>query len=247
MEFFEMNSKLSTEQLKAISRGQLLGRYGFAISAELAAAGIMLAVHLICFLPVDQSTTAGLVLAFFISCILDVLSGVFAAGLTRFYLNLVCNRPGSVKDIFYNFRVHTNKALAIRLLTSIPQVIGCLPFLASGILIADQENPSAGLYLLYSAAMLVALIVYISVWLLYSQAYYLLLDFPGYSTRQIMSVSRRMMKGHKGRLFYLTVSLIPYYLLCFLSCSIASLWVTPFSRVLFTNFYLDLIHRNHAA
>ena len=242
-----MNSKLSTEQLKAISRGQLLGRYGLAISAELAAAGIMLAVHLICFLHVDQSTTAGLVLAFFISCILDVLGGVFAAGLTCFYLNLVCNRPASVKDIFYGFRVHTNKALAIRLLTSVPQVIGCLPFLECSILIAEKENPSAGLFLLYSAAGLAALIVYLCIWLLYSQAYYIMLDFPGYSTRQIMSVSRRIIKGHKGRLFYLSVSLIPYYLLCFLSCGIASLWVTPFRNALFTNFYLDLIHRNHAA
>ena len=50
------------------------------------------------------------------------------------------------------------------------------------------------------------------------------------------------MKGHKGRLFYICVTLIPYYLLGFLSCGIALFWVIPYTKVILTNFYLDLVH-----
>ena len=89
-------------------------------------------------------------------------------------------------------------------------------------------------------------ILYVYIILLYSQAYYIMLDFPGYSTRQIMSTSRRIMKGNKGRLFYMVVTLIPYYLLAFLSCGIAMLWISPYMETSLTNFYLDLMHREYA-
>ena len=72
-----------------------------------------------------------------------------------------------------------------------------------------------------------------------------MLDFPAYTAKQIMRTSRNVMKGHKARLFYLGVTLIPYYLLSFLSCGIALLWVIPFRKTLLTNFYLDLMHRDY--
>ncbi len=72
-----------------------------------------------------------------------------------------------------------------------------------------------------------------------------MLDFPGYNTRKIMSTSRQIMKGNKARLFYAQVTLIPYSLLALLSCGIAMLWIIPYKNVIFTNFYLDLMHREY--
>ena len=79
----------------------------------------------------------------------------------------------------------------------------------------------------------------------FSQVYYIMLDFPDYSTRQIIRTSKQIMRGNKFRLFYITVSLLPYYLLAVLSCGIALLWVVPFHKATLANFYLDLMHREY--
>ena len=103
-------------------------------------------------------------------------------------------------------------------------------------------SPNSKSWIDIPKAFVIGGIIYVIVSLLYSQAYYIMLDFPGYSVRQIMSGSRNIMKGHKGRLFYICVTLIPYYLLGFLSCGIALFWVIPYTKVILTNFYLDLVH-----
>lgn len=238
-----MNTNLSSAQLKSISRGQLLGKYGAAISAELAAGLCIVAASLLCSALTDRTTLAGMIIAWLVTFILDVLSGIFLAGLTRFYLNLICNRPYLVTDVFYGFRSQTNKAIAVRFFLLVMQLLCMLPALICLILYIYAE--SSVLFLLCSILAVAGgiLLVYLS--LMFSQAYYIMLDFPGYSAKQIMAESRSIMKGHKGRLFYISVTLIPYYLLGFLSCGIALLWVIPYRKAVFANFYLDLMHREY--
>ena len=240
-----MNQKLSVAQLKSVARGQLLGRYGIAIGADVTANGIIVIVSLLCSaLTTQNQTTAGAVIAFLITLLLDILSGIFLLGLARFYLNLVCSRPLSVMDVFYGFRHHTDKALITRALIVLMELIVMLPFLVCTAFYRARE--SSVLFLFSCITLVIGGILYVYIILLYSQAYYIMLDFPGYSTRQIMSTSRRIMKGNKGRLFYMVVTLIPYYLLAFLSCGIAMLWISPYMETSLTHFYLDLMHREYA-
>ena len=124
------------------------------------------------------------------------------------------------------------------------ELIVMLPFLVCTAFYRARE--SSVLFLFSCITLVIGGILYVYIILLYSQAYYIMLDFPGYSTRQIMSTSRRIMKGNKGRLFYMVVTLIPYYLLAFLSCGIAMLWISPYMETSLTNFYLDLMHREYA-
>ncbi len=238
-----MNNKLTIAQLKDISRGQLLGRYGIAIGAVAASNGIVMTATIFCSLLTTQYTVAGQIIAFLVSMILDVLSGIFVLGLTYFFLNFVCNRPCFVSDIFYGFRNHTNKALAVRFLTTAIQIIFMLPFIVCAGFYTVKE--SSALFLLICVTGVIGAILCEYITLIYSQAYFIMLDFPGYNTRKIMSTSRQIMKGNKARLFYAQVTLIPYSLLALLSCGIAMLWIIPYKNVIFTNFYLDLMHREY--
>lgn len=240
-----MNQKLSVAQLKSISRGQLLGNYGIAIGADVTANGIIFFVSLLCStLTAQNQTVAGTMITFLITLILDILNGIFLLGLARFYLNLVCRRPCSVTDVFYGFRYHTNKALITRALIVIMELIVMIPFVVCTAFSGTRE--SSVLFLFSCITLVIGGILYIYIMLLYSQVYFIMLDFPGYSSRQIMSTSRRIMRGNKGRLFYMVVTLIPYYLLAFLSCGIALLWINPYLETTLTNFYLDLMHREYA-
>lgn len=238
-----MHTKLSSAQLKAISKGQLLGKYGSAISAELAAGAILFAASLLCSALTDRSTAAGLVISYLIMLILELLDGIFTVGLTRFYLNLVCSRPYPVADVFYGFRVHADKAIIIRFLLSLMQFLCILPSILCSFVYARTESAVA--FLFCSITIVCGCIGIVVLSLIYSQVYYIMLDFPAYTAKQIMRTSRNVMKGHKARLFYLGVTLIPYYLLSFLSCGIALFWVIPFQKTLLTNFYLDLMHRDY--
>ena len=92
--------------------------------------------------------------------------------------------------------------------------------------------------LLSSIAMVASTIFY----LVFSQCYFLLLDFPDYTVKQLLRSSMRIMKGHKGRLFYLQVSFIPLVLLALLTCGIGMLWLTPYVQMTYTCFFLNLMN-----
>ena len=78
----------------------------------------------------------------------------------------------------------------------------------------------------------------------YSQVYYLLLDFPDYSAKELLKMSWKLMKGNVGRLLYIQVSFIPISLVALLSCGIGLLFVLPYQNMTYTLFYLDLISEN---
>ena len=60
-------------------------------------------------------------------------------------------------------------------------------------------------------------------------------------------MSRQIMKGHKGRLFYISISFLPLYLLGIFSFFIAFLWLLPYTNTVMANFYMDLMkNRNQA-
>ena len=93
----------------------------------------------------------------------------------------------------------------------------------------------------YSLAMILSYAVSIILSLIYQQAFYLLHDFPQYSARELLTMSRLLMKGHKGRLFYIYVSFLPLVLVSLLSCGIAMLWVAPYMAATQAEFFLDVI------
>ena len=69
---------------------------------------------------------------------------------------------------------------------------------------------------------------------------FLLTDYDDLGPIQAAKESWKMMKGHKGRLFYLDLSFLGLTLLSLLSCGIAMLWITPYMRMTQSFFYREL-------
>lgn len=74
----------------------------------------------------------------------------------------------------------------------------------------------------------------------YSQAVYLYIDDPHMKVMDALRESKEMMRGNKGRLFYLIISFIGLLLLSVLSCYIGLLWIAPYMNTTLTLFYMDL-------
>jgi uncharacterized membrane protein len=74
----------------------------------------------------------------------------------------------------------------------------------------------------------------------YSMAFYILRDNPDIGAVEAISRSRKMMAGHKRKLFGLYLGFIGWALLCFLSLGIGFLWLYPYISLSLANFYEDL-------
>ena len=72
----------------------------------------------------------------------------------------------------------------------------------------------------------------------YSMAPYILAEKEYYiSSSDAIKESMEMMEGHKMDLFVLSLSFIGWFLLCGITCGIASIYVIPYYRATMVNFY----------
>ncbi|MDR1388652.1 MAG: DUF975 family protein [Treponema sp.] len=74
----------------------------------------------------------------------------------------------------------------------------------------------------------------------YSMSFYIMKDNPNIGALEAITQSRKMMAGHKGRLFCLGLSFIGWGLLCCLTFGIGVLWLAPYISASVANFYVDL-------
>lgn len=239
-----MNKKYkSSAELKALAKEHLLGKYGTTVGACAIVIFIVGLLNVMCTYFINTATIPGLILQFIISFVLSVLAGLFTSGISYLYLKISCDRPVTVNDVFYGFKMSPDKALLIQIYISALTYIAMLPMTILSYLVLLYPN-NAVIMLLYSLASILYLVAAVMVSLIYAQVFYLLHDFPDYSVKQLLSMSRQLMKGSKGRLFYLSVSFVPLMLLAFLSCGIAFLWLVPYMNATCTEFFLDLIKNN---
>lgn len=248
-----MNSHKSSSELKALARGQLLGHYSTVIWAMLLAQILQLLVTDIITSMIDPTSTMGTVLYYGISILTSILLGLFTVGEAFLYLKLACGQTISVSDIFYGFRKQVDKSLIILTVIVILTRICTAPYtyFMNKLVSMNQSAPMVFSYdwhfeyfLPFCIAYTVGSIALIIVDLLFSQVFYLLLDFPDYSAMDLMIYGIRLMKGNMGRLFYLEVSFIPLILLGMLSCGIGLLWILPYLNATLANFFLDLMEQN---
>lgn len=108
----------------------------------------------------------------------------------------------------------------------------------------NNFGPALGAYLL--------MVLYVFLWTLlliipgiiaalsYSQIFFILLDEPNLSATEALNKSKQMMDGHKMKLFLLGFNFIGWALLCILTLGIGFLWLIPFIRVSYANFYNEI-------
>ena len=81
------------------------------------------------------------------------------------------------------------------------------------------------------------LVIYLILSLMFSQTMFFLTDYIDIEAMQALKESVRIMKGKKGKFFYLQLSFIGIYLLGAIACGIGLLWVIPYMQVAMANFY----------
>lgn len=234
-----MKKYKSSAELKAMAKEQLFGSYGTAVSALLVVSGFSLVASFLPSFLIGVDSVFSMIIYYLVSFLLNLILGIFASGTAFLYLKLVCGQRISTGDVFYGFRSHADKALLIRLVVQLVNYICVVPSFIFNYLFTTTKDVKWMLCM--SVSLVIGLAVAVIITLMLSQSFYLLQDFPDYSARELLQMSCRIMKGHKGRLFYIQLSFFPLFLLGILSCCIAFLWIIPYMNATLADFYMDLV------
>ena len=229
-------------QLKNSAKMRMKPLMGKLIGATVIWYGLTLTVSALATLPglLIKSFALSISLYFLFILLGTAFFGILNAGFHYLCLKLYCGRPVSANDIFYAFTKQTGTALSLSMAMSVLEVV---PLMTAYYFLqrfgASQSTTDMAIALFcYTPALILTTILK----LIYSQIYFLMLDFPSFSAKELFRESCLLMHGHKGRLFYIQVCfLLPILTLGVLTCGIGMLWITPFIYAVQTEFYLDLI------
>ncbi|MEG1848585.1 MAG: DUF975 family protein [Lachnospiraceae bacterium] len=234
-----MNTLHSSSELKSKAKGQLLGKYKTAILVLLLSQGLTSLILFTITGFLNINTSSGLALSYCFTFIMELVAAIFTVGQNRLYLNIACSQPFSVNDAFYGFHKCPDKAIKIQFFLTLLGMLCMAPCIILSLIYLYTKQ----IYLIpfLTLAGIIGCIFACIIALTYAQVFYLILDFPTYSVKELMHASKLLMKGYKGKLFYLKISFLPLMLLSACSCGIASLWIIPYSNATYVNFYLNLI------
>ena len=221
---------LPCKELKRIARDNLNGNYKIPMGAFLAATLIPLAVELpFSMLQKDAQPLPVTIMFYVAEFLITLFSMVLSVGILQL-----------LGMVFYGFKNHPDRYIIAGLLLIIATLISCIPVITGAVLFfVLDKSPAAIVVLVILGIVSTILAVFVQMW--YALALYLLLDHPQMKARESLKISRQIMKGNKGRLFYIYLSFIGLQILCMLSLGIGSLWVYPYQSQTLVIFYLDVV------
>ena len=233
-----MNSHKSTTEMKSAAREILLGKYGSYIGAYITAELMLTLISFVASSVLPSDNTWGMVFNLAISFVIELIGAVFLLGMIQYTLNMCTGNPYKLSDVFYGFRSHPDKAIICKFLFIVAEVVCLLPAILFGVLYSINEN---GLLLIVAALFFViGLVIAVIIHLTLYFVYYLILDYPDATVKELLLYCANMMKGQRIKLFYLYASFLPMYTLGILSLGIGLLFVEPYVNVTLAQFYLDV-------
>ncbi len=252
-----MNQYKSSAELKDSAKEKLSGRYGIAISAFILIEGITYLFSSLIVTGIPTQTTLQYLIYTAVTAVVSILLGVFQTGQSLLYLNMACGQPYRLEDIFYGISNRPGRSLTVAFANTLVNVVCLTPCQIFSMLFMSTENMTYLMLMFVSAG--IGLLIYVPVSLGLSQSFYILLDFPEYTGKQALAAGWKLMKGQKGRLFYIQASFLPLMFLCGLSgisilffvsgipslymlAGLAFAWLTPYMNMTYTLFFLDIMN-----
>jgi uncharacterized membrane protein len=150
-------------------------------------------------------------LALMLSLAATAINFVMTLGHLKFYTD-VCNSKAKLSTLFSRFRIFF-------------KAFGLILFMRLFIFLWSLLLFIPGLIAYYR----------------YSMAPYLMAQHPEMGIREAVNESKRLMKGHKGRLFCLQLSFLGWVLLCFLPSYLVYLWLPPYLQASALAFYIGYL------
>lgn len=236
-----MNHLKTTSALKAETRKLLMGKYRQFILVWLIAE-LLVGIPTMNISVLSNASLSVRIISVILFILSEFFNAIFMTGINYYSLNVGLNRPYHVRDLFYGFFYRTNCILAVKGILLLINIVCMLPAALLALLFyKGMAAPPAIAPVIIALALAAGGYFMVYFFLRYRFVLFILLDYKDASVKNIFRFSGELMKGSYFRLFYLYVTFIPYYLLCFFSLGIGFLFVMPYQQMTVTKFYMDLI------
>lgn len=235
-------------ELKQIARGNLMSNFAIPMGA-MVISNLMQSVPLLFFSRnlTEYSPLGDWVIYYLASFVLGLLGAVFAAGNIRISLQIARKKEYAFSDLFYGFKNRPDRYILAQLLMTLITVLSMIPGMGAYIMFCYTDSVLA--LLLGMLLVLAGGIVLVILTLRYALVQLLLVDREELAVMEAFRESGRIMRGNKGRLFYILLSFIGIEILGVLSFGIGFLWITPYVMQTKTVLYMELIgeyNNNHS-
>lgn len=226
--------------LKNNAKIKLDGFFGLAITTGILLQCISYIATTLVNTFVPGYDTTSTILSLLLSGVASVFVGALNTGLAYFYLSLSCGKPCNSSVLFYGYKTQPEKSVKVSLVHALVNFICLTP--SSYLLLVLIQNKTMENLIIWLIAFGIGYAVYIPISLLLSQTWYLLVDFPNYSAKDVLLTSCKLMKKHFWRLLFLKISFLPIMLLGILSFGLGLLWIVPYKEMTYASFYLDIMN-----
>lgn len=189
----------------------------------------------------SQTLSAGtrnFIIIFLISLVCQLLLILLLMGYASFSLKLSRRESFSLSVLMDGFRLW-GRAVLLYLMTSVMLSLWAsvfsLPvsYLFSALYMSGTIDEAAVFQLLLGYT---ALIMFIFSYR-YRMAWFILLDQPELPTRQVLYQAKSINRVHRGRLFLMDLSFLPWLLLSVLTCGILLIWKLPYITATYAHAY----------
>lgn len=229
----------TSKQLKSNAKGILLGRYGLPMGALVLTLGITFLLENLITLVIPTST-GGYLITYLALLIVSIFSSLLDTGYSYLMLNMARGKQYKLSDLLYVFQTMPDHVILLSLRIFL-LTFGCMIPMSIGMVLLIFQPEALIFRIVFVLLLLVSFALSLKVSLDYSQIYFIYLDNPYLSTKEVMAESKAMMKGNRWRYFYLNLSFIGMMILGVLSFFIGYLWITPYMTMTTVEFYRDLI------
>ncbi|MEY8338758.1 DUF975 family protein [Lachnospiraceae bacterium 62-35] len=247
-----MREKKTPAQLKFQARQALRGNYGICVGMLLLIGAIFLALYIAILFPIvigmvfsGGMNSIGPFVAFFGGFFLLIIIIVIGAymmmlGYVRLCYNICAGRERKIGDLFFAFTHHIWKFLGLTLFfILIPQVLNIPIYIVQ--MGSQVSHQSPAFMIAFSTFMgILEMILVFFLFLNYSMAPVILVEDPERGLLEALRESRHIMRGNKGRLFWLSLTFFGMFLLSYCSLGIGFLWVLPYMVCTNIQFYFDI-------
>lgn len=239
--------KKRSAELKQLAREALVGRYGVMAGATALMTALNFLAILIPAWIFPGTSAFSQICQFAVGIVTSLLISLFGSGMARLALDVTYGQKPPFGNMLYPFFHHPDRFLIMSLvLVAIQSVLQIPVYVLDNLYSRTFLSHNYGLeeafgYLYFSLlCSFISTLIYTIIALRFAMASYLLLEYEDLSGIQALKESARMMKGHKGRYFYASISFFGMMLLGCLTCGIGMLWITPYMETTFAYFYRNL-------
>lgn len=248
--------KTTSAELKKRAKARLKGRYGMCVGTEFIVSAVMSVFFLIYFLIALFMGVANAALftggsefgpgfilmqivVIFFSVILVAALGLLMPGILKLYYNISTDQNPGFSDLLFGLKNKPLKFLGLYLVQVLIGILCSIPYIIVFVVaVITDYMPVMIVLLVLMYFVLLAGTIISSIYL--SQSMYILIEATDKGVFQSVRESAEMMRGNKGRLFYIYLSFIGMVFLGYLSMGIGFLWILPYMHATYTEFYLDL-------